>query len=406
MTGFQPGKSTSCRLPIRRRDSEIRLRNLLERLTFLRVGRTRNAMQISKALSPGISVAPFGELPGGAPVEVYSLRNASGIEARVCTYGGILVSLQTPDRRGNMADIVLGYDHLQGYLDSSPYFGALVGRCANRIANGKFTLEGTTYSLAVNNGPNSLHGGIKGFDKVIWQPAITRIATGPALELGYLSKDGEEGYPGNLQVKAVYSLDESNSLRVDIAAATDKTTIVNLTQHTYFNLAGHGDVLAHQVQIDADRFTPVDPTLIPTGELRPVNGTPFDFRKPAAIGARIAEDDEQLKLGLGYDHNFVVNNPAGQLGRIARVTEPSSGRVLEIHSDWPGVQFYTGNHLDGSIRGKGGHVYQQRHGFCLEPQNFPDSPNHPNFPSVVLKPGQTYRHSVIYKLSTVAAGHE
>ncbi len=363
-------------------------------------------MQFSKTLSAGINVAPFGNLPDGAPTHIYSLRNASGIEARVCTYGGILVSLQAPDSHGKMADVVLGHDHLEGYLHSSPYFGALVGRCANRIAKGRFTLEGKTFTLAINNGPNSLHGGLKGFDKVIWQPEVTRLATGPALELNYFSKDGEEGYPGNLTVKAVYSLDESNSLRVDITATTDHTTIVNLTQHSYFNLAGQGDVLGHKVQIEADRFTPVDATLIPTGELRPVNGTPFDFRQPTAIGARIDQDDTQLKLGHGYDHNFVVNLPAGSLGRIARVTEPSSGRVLEIFSDWPGVQFYTANHLDGTIHGKGGQVYQRRSAFCLEPQHFPDSANHPNFPSAVLKPGQTYRHSVIYKLSTVAAGHE
>jgi aldose 1-epimerase len=363
-------------------------------------------MLTSKTLVAGITVAPFGRLTDGAPVEIYTLRNAKGIEARVCTYGGILVSLHAPDRHGKPADIVLGYDHLQGYLESSPYFGALVGRCANRIAKGKFTLEGTTYSLAINNGPNSLHGGLKGFDKVIWQPELTRIPTGPALELNYFSKDGEEGFPGNLTVKAVYSLDENDSLRVDISATTDRTTIVNLTQHSYFNLAGQGDVLGHQVQIDADRFTPVDATLIPTGDLRPVHGTPFDFRQPSAIGARIGQDDEQLKLGHGYDHNFVVNNPPGQLGRIARVTEPAGGRVLEIFSDWPGAQFYTANHLDGTIHGKRGQVYQRRAGFCIEPQNFPDSPNNPNFPSIVLRPGQTYRRSVIYKLSTLAAGHE
>jgi aldose 1-epimerase len=381
-------------------------RDLSERLTVARLGLSTKDMQFSKALSAGITCAPFGNLPDGAPAAIYSLRNGNGIEARVCTYGGILVSLQAPDRRGNLADIVLGHDHLQGYLDSSPYFGALIGRYANRIAKGTFTLEGKTYSLAVNNGPNSLHGGLKGFDKVIWQPALARIATGPALELNYLSKDGEEGYPGNLSVKAVYSLDETNSLRVDLAAATDQTTIVNLTQHSYFNLAGQGDVLGHQVQIEADRFTPVDATLIPTGELRPVNGTPMDFRQPAAIGARIDQDDEQLKLGHGYDHNFVVNHPPGHLGRIARVTEPSSGRVLEVFSDWPGAQFYTGNFLNGSIQGKGGQVYQRRAAFCLEPQHFPDSPNHPHFPNVVLKPGQTYRHSVIYKLCTLADGHE
>ncbi|HUD45871.1 MAG TPA: aldose epimerase family protein [Candidatus Baltobacteraceae bacterium] len=363
-------------------------------------------MQLSNALSPAITVAPFGTLPDGAPASIYSLRNAHGIEARVCNYGGILVSLQAPDRHGHLADIVLGHDHLQGYLDSSPYFGALIGRCANRIARGKFTLDGTTYSVAVNNGPNSLHGGLKGFDKALWQPTPVRGASGPALELDYASKDGEEGYPGNLNVKAVYSLDENDSLRVDITASTDRTTIVNLTQHSYFNLAGHGNILAHKLQIDADRFTPVDDTLIPTGELRPVNGTPFDFRRPTAIGDRIDQDDEQLKLGHGYDHNFVVNNPPGRLGRIARATEPSSGRVLEVFSDWPGAQFYTANFLDGTIRGKGGQVYQRRAAFCIEPQHFPDSPNHPHFPSPILKPGQKYRHSVIYKLSTLPPGHE
>jgi aldose 1-epimerase len=375
-------------------------------LTFARLGFSWIAMQYSKALPAGISVGPFGELPDGAPVSIYSLRNQKGVEARVSNYGGILVSFRAPDRSGDMTDIVLGYDHLQGYLDKTPYFGALVGRCANRVANAKFILEEKTYSLAVNNGPNSLHGGKKGFDKVIWQPTMTRIATGPALELTYFSKDGEEGYPGNLNVKAVYSLDENDTLRVDLSAMTDQTTIVNLTQHTYFNLAGKGDVLSHRVQIEADRFTPVDANLIPTGELRLVAGTPFDFRQPTEIGARIDADNEQLKPGHGYDHNFVVNNPAGQFGRVARVTEPSTGRVLEVFSDWPGVQLYTANHLDGSICGKGGQVYQRRNGFCLEPQNFPDSPNHPNFPTVVLKPGQTYRHSVAYKLSTTAAGNE
>jgi len=375
----------------------------LESLTIGQRGLSTLGMLVSKTPLAGLTVEPFGNLPGNGPsVAIYTLRNTRGIEARVCTYGGILVSLQAPDRAGRMADIVLGHDHLQGYLESSPYFGALVGRCANRIARGKFVLEGKTYSLAVNNGPNALHGGLKGFDKAVWKPELTRLPTGPALELNYFSKDGEEGFPGNLTVKAVYSLDETDSLRMDITATTDRTTICNLTQHSYFNLAGQGDVLGHQVQIDADRFTPVDATLIPTGELRPVSGTPFDFRQPTAIGARMGQDDEQLKLGHGYDHNFVVNNPPG-LGRISRITEPSSGRVLEILSDWPGVQFYTGNHLDGTIRGTGGQVYQRHAGFCLEPQNFPDSPNHPNFPTITLKPGETYRQSVIYKLSIAAA---
>jgi aldose 1-epimerase len=356
-------------------------------------------MSNSKTHSAGITAAPFGKMPDGTPVTIYSLKNSRGVEARICTYGGILVSLTAPDRSGNFGDIVLGYDDLNGYLKKNPYFGALVGRCANRVANGKFTLENATYSLAINNGPNSLHGGLKGFDKVIWQPTLARTATGPALELFYLSQDGEEGYPGNLKVRTTYSLAEDHSLRVDFDATTDKPTIVNLTQHSYFNLACEGDVLKHQMQIEADRFTPVDSTLIPIGELRPVRGTPFDFRQSVEIGARIDQDEEQLKLGHGYDHNFVVNHPMKRLDRIACVSEPGSGRVLEVFSDLPGVQFYTGNFLDGTITGKGGRVYKRRCAFCLEPQYFPDSPNHPNFPTTVLKPGQAYRHSVIYKLS-------
>jgi aldose 1-epimerase len=339
-------------------------------------------------------------MPDGTPVAVYSLKNSGGVEARICTYGGILVSLTAPDRNGNLGDIVLGYDQLDGYLKKNPYFGALVGRCANRIANGHFTLESASYSLAINNGPNSLHGGLKGFDKVIWQPTLARTATGPALELFYLSKDGEEHYPGNLDVKATYSLTDDNSLRLDFVASTDQPTIVNLTQHSYFNLACQGDILGHQMQIEADRFTPVDSALIPIGELRPVRGTPFDFRQPTAIGARIEQDDEQLKLGRGYDHNYVVNHPIGRLDRIACAQDPASGRILEVFSDLPGVQFYTGNFLDGTIVGKGGRAYQRRSAFCLEPQYFPDAPHHPNFPSIVLKPGQTYRQSIVYKLST------
>jgi aldose 1-epimerase len=357
-------------------------------------------MQNSKIPAAGITSAPFGNLPDGTPVAIYTLKNSNGVEARVCTYGGILVSLLAPDRNGNLGDIVLGYDHLRGYLEKNPYFGALVGRCANRIANGKFTIEDKTYSVAINNGPNSLHGGLKGFDKVIWQPTLAHVATGPALELFYLSKDREEGYPGNLEVKTTYSLSDDNSLRVDFEASTDQPTIVNLTQHSYFNLACQGDILGHQMQIEADRFTPVDSNLIPTGELRPVRGTPFDFRQAAAIGARIDQDEEQIKLGHGYDHNFIINHPMGRLDRIACASEPGSGRILEVFSDLPGVQFYTGNFLNGTITGKAGTVYHPRCAFCLEPQFFPDSPHHPNFPSIVLKPGQTYRHSVIYKLST------
>jgi len=344
-----------------------------------------------------ISQAPFGQTPDGQPVDIFTLRLADEIEARICNYGGIIVSLKVPDRDGHLEDITLGYDHLDGYLTASPYFGALVGRFGNRIAKGSFSLEGATYALAANNGPNALHGGRKGFDKIVWQATRTSETSGPALELKYLSKDGEEGYPGNLSVTAVYSLTPDRGLRLDFTATTDKTTIINLTQHAYFNLAGKGDILGHKVQIDADRFTPVDSALIPTGELRPVEGTPFDFRLPTAIGARIEQEDEQLQRGRGYDHNYVLNHPIGRLDVIARVTEPVTGRVLEVLTTEPGVQFYTGNFLNGSITGKSGQVYQKRSGFCLEAQHFPDSPNQPDFPSVTLKPGEVYRNTIIFR---------
>jgi aldose 1-epimerase len=349
--------------------------------------------------SPPITREPFGKAPDGTPVELFTLRNKAGVEARICNYGGIVVSLKAPDRHGNMGDVVLGYDDLASYIKSSPYFGCLVGRYGNRIARGHFTLDGQTYTLATNNGPNALHGGIKGFDKVVWTPAIVTRDGGQALELRYLSKDGEEGYPGNLQVTAVYSLTPDNGLKLEYTAATDKDTVLNLTQHSYFNLACQGDILSHVVMIPADRFTPVDSTLIPTGELRPVEGTPFDFRKPTAIGARIEQSDEQLKFGGGYDHNWVINKTIGTLTLMARVEDPSTGRVLEVLSTDPGLQFYTGNFLDGTITGKGGRIYKFRNAFCMEPQHYPDSPNQPNFPSVVLKPGQTYHNTIIYRLS-------
>jgi len=316
------------------------------------------------------------------------------------SYGGTVVSLKVPDKNGQMGDVVLGYDDLQGYIQNSPYFGCLVGRYGNRIANGKFSLNGVTYTLATNNGPNHLHGGLKGFDKVVWRGRVYESAVGPALELVYVSTDGEEGYPGNLTVKAVYTVTAKNELRLDFTAITDKDTVVNLTHHSYFNLAGKGDVLGHEVYINSDKFTPVSETLIPTGELRAVAGTPFDFRKPTTIGARINQDEQQLKFGNGYDHNWVVNKKAGELALVARVFEPTSGRVMEVLSTEPATQFYTGNFLDGTITGKGGWVYQIRNGFCFEPQHYPDSPNQPAFPTTVLKPGQTYHNTIIYKFST------
>lgn len=349
--------------------------------------------------SEAITKAAFGTTKDGKAVEVYTLKNANGVEARIMTYGGIVLSLKVPDKSGQMGDVVLGYDTLAEYEKETPYFGCLVGRYGNRIAKGKFTLNGQTYTLATNNYPNALHGGVKGFDKVVWNAKPASSPKGPALELTYVSKDGEEGYPGTLTVSAVYTLTDDNALQLDYTATTDKDTVVNLTQHSYFNLAGKGDILGHVVYMNADKFTPVDSTLIPTGELKPVEGTPFDFRKPTAIGARVNAADEQIKFGGGYDHNWVINKPMGELGLQARVTEPTTGRMLEVLSTEPGLQFYCGNFLDGTLKGKGGWVYQHRNGFCMEPQHYPDSPNQPNFPSVVLKPGQTYKNTIIYKFS-------
>ncbi len=350
--------------------------------------------------SSQITPTRFGSAPDGAPVMLYTLRNKNGMEARILNYGGIIQSLIVPDKNGNLSDVVLGYDTLDGYLTNSPYFGALIGRYGNRIAKGHFTLDGVDYTLAVNNGPNALHGGVRGFDKVIWQAKPGHSDLGQTLELAYVSHDGEEGYPGTLTVKAVYTLTDDNGIRLDYTATCDKDTIVNLTQHSYFNLAGKGDILGHVVYLNADKFTPVDSTLIPTGELKPVDGTPFDFRTPTAIGARIGQNDEQLKFGNGYDHNWIMNHPMGKLGLDARVIEPTTGRVLEVWSTEPGLQFYSGNFLDGTMTGKGGRVYQFRNAFAMEPQHYPDSPNHPNFPSVVLHPGETYHNTIIYKFPT------
>jgi aldose 1-epimerase len=356
-----------------------------------------------------ITQAVFGYTPARTPVEIYTLRNTHGMEARILTYGGIIQTLKVPDRNGNLEDVVLGYDNLDGYLTNSPYFGALIGRYGNRIGGAKFTLEGQTYTLATNNGPNTLHGGIKGFDKVIWTAKPNITPEGPALELSYVSKDGEEGFPGTLHVTATYTLTDNNELHLDFSATTDKPTVCNLTAHSYFNLRGqgNGDILGHEVCINADKFTPVDKELITTGEIKPVAGTPFDFRKPTAIGARINDPDPELQYGPGYDHNWVINKPLDKEGKPilnklvlqARVYEPTTGRVMEVWSTEPGLQFYAGNFLDGTIVGKEGKVYPRRSGFCMEPQHYPDSPNKPMFPSTELKPGQTYRNTIIYRFS-------
>jgi aldose 1-epimerase len=351
---------------------------------------------------PTTSQRPWGHTADGTAVTLYTLRNAHGLRADISNYGGIVTSLLVPDRGGQMADVVLGYDSLADYLAGSPYFGAIVGRYGNRIARGRFTLDGVTYTLAVNNGPNALHGGLKGFDKVVWQAQPYSDSIEAGLRLHYVSPDGEEGYPGRLDVTVTYALTNANALRIDYRMTTDKATIHNVTHHGYFNLAGHasGDILGHELMLHADRFTPVDSTLIPTGELRAVAGTPFDFRTPTAIGARIDADDRQLRYAGGYDHNFVLNGEAGTLRVVGRVRDPQSGRVMEISTTEPGIQFYSGNFLDGSNVGKGGARYGHRAGFCLETQHFPDSPNHPDFPSTVLRPGEEYRSTTVYRFLT------
>ena len=343
-----------------------------------------------------ISTEQFGVMPDGANVELFSLSNGHGMAVRIINYGGIIAQLHVPDRHGEMADVVLGHDTLEGYLNRSRYFGALIGRYANRIARGRFTLDGVEQHLTINNGHNHLHGGVRGFDKVLWQ--ANEVEDG--LQLTYFSKDGEENYPGNLEAQVTYSLMETNELRIDYRAHTDRETIVNLTNHSYFNLAGNGTILGHELTIDADAFTPVDATLIPTGEIRAVAGTPMDFTSARPVGSRINDQFDQLQMaGGGYDHNFVLRTASGSLRHIATVREPMSGRVMQIATTEPGLQFYSGNFLDGSIVGKYGIAYAKHSGCCLETQHFPDSPNHPNFPATVLRPGEEYRHTTIFQFS-------
>jgi aldose 1-epimerase len=347
-----------------------------------------------------IKAESFGEADGQR-VELYTLTNSRGVEAKITNYGATVVSLKVPDRAGRFADVLLGYDTLEDYRQSTFYVGTVIGRYANRIAGGRFTLNGKEYKLAVNNGENHLHGGLKGFDKVVWKARPLRARGGAALELTYLSPDGEEGYPGNLSVRVVYTLTERDELKIEYTATADQDTVVNLTNHAYFNLAGqgNGDILKHKLQINADRFIPADEKSIPTGELRSVSGTPFDFRRATAIGARIEQDDEQLKFGRGYDHTFVINGRAGTLRRAATASEPLTGRVLEVWTTEPGMQLYTGNYLESTMASKGGKTYGQRHGFCLETQHFPDSPNKPHFPSTVLRKGGRYNSTTIYRFS-------
>jgi aldose 1-epimerase len=345
--------------------------------------------------------APFGKMKDGQAVTLYTLKNKSGMEMSVINYGGIIVSLKVPDKNGLAEDIVLGFDSLSDYLKDDPFFGALIGRYGNRIAKGKFSLDGKEYTLPLNNGKNHLHGGPNGFFNVFWNIEVMSDSSNPSLKLTYVSKDGEEGYPGNLNTEVIYTLTENNELQIAYKATTDKKTVVNLTQHSYFNLSGNikKDILNHELMIAANKFLPVDETLIPTGKLQDVKNTPFDFTSPKTIGARISDKDQQLKYGLGYDHCWVFANQADSLKTVASLYEPVSGRYMEVLTTEPGIQFYSGNFLDGKLTGKGGIIYQHRSGLCLETQHFPDSPNQASFPSTVLEPGETYQTTTVYKFS-------
>jgi aldose 1-epimerase len=342
------------------------------------------------AREASVSKAMFGTTPEGTTVDVYTMTNPGGMEVRAITFGGIITSLRVPDRDGRFDDVALGFDKLADYLKNPAYFGAIIGRYGNRIGGGRFTLDGQTYKLATNNGPNHLHGGVKGFDKVVWQAESFKKGDLVGVVFTHTSPDGDEGYPGALSMRVTYTLTPRNEIEVEYEATTDKPTPVNLTQHTYFN---------HVLTLRANLYTPVNANLIPSGGLATVEGTPFDFRMPTSIGSRIDANDVQIRYGNGYDHNFVVERTADGLVPAAHVMEPMTGRVLEVHTTEPGMQFYTGNFLDGTLTGKGGHVYKKRMGFCLETQHFPDSPNKPSFPSTVLRPGETYRSKTVFAFS-------
>ena len=355
-----------------------------------------------KAMNMTATREAYGTTTDGKAVDLYTLANPAGMTVRIMTYGGVIVSFTAPDRTGHYADVVLGLDSLPRYLKGHPYFGAIIGRYGNRIGNSRFTLDGREYPLAANNGPNSLHGGKKGFDKVVWDAAGFQSADAAGVKLTHVSPDMDEGYPGNLSITVTYTLTARNELKIEYTATTDKPTVLNLTNHSYFNLAGagSGDIHGHELQIEADAFTPTDAQLIPTGEIRPVKGTPFDFTTPHRIGERIGADNEQLRVGKGYDHNFVLRNSEGALALAVSVYEPTTGRVMECLTTEPAVQLYTGNMLGNNVHGKPGQVYNRRGGFCLETQRFPDSPNKPQFPSTVLQPGQMYRSITVYKFSS------
>jgi aldose 1-epimerase len=365
------------------------------------IGIATTAHTASAAGNAKMTQQEFGKTADGRAASLYTLTNKHGVQVAITNFGGTVVSIKIPDRQGNFVDVTHGYDDVGGYAGGKAYFGATVGRYGNRIAHGEFAIDGVKYTLAKNDGDNTLHGGIIGFNKVFWD-AKDVTGSGPAsLQLDYLSKDGEEGFPGNLRVRVVFTLTDANELKIVYSATTDKKTVLNLTNHTYFNLAGSGTILDEELTLAADKFTPVDKGLIPTGELRPVAGTAFDFHKPTAIGSRIGNDEEQLKFGHGYDHNWVLDSPgSGKPTLAATVVDPKSGRKLEVWTTEPGIQFYTGNFLDGSIHGKGGTPYVLRSALCLETQHFPDSPNHPSFPTTELLPGAKFTSETIFKFST------
>jgi aldose 1-epimerase len=372
-------------------------------LTMLAALLPAAGMEQTKAMSEaraGVTREAFGKTSDGTPVEVFTLTSKGGVEIKAISYGAIITSIRVPDRTGAVADVALGFDSLPGYLGEHPFFGAVVGRYGNRIARASFTLDGRTYKLAANNGSNHLHGGVRGFDKYVWTAEVLKGATGVAFKR--TSPDGEEGYPGTVQARVTYALSDANELSIEYRATTDRATPLNLTQHTYFNLAGHnaGSIVDHELMLAADRYTPVDATLIPTGEVAPVAGTPLDFRQPTRIGARIDAPHQQIEFGLGYDHNWVINRKGDGLQLAARVIEPRSGRILEVQTTEPGVQFYTGNFLDGTVKGKGGAVYNRRNGFCLETQHYPDSPNQPAFPSTIVRPGETYQSQTVWRFGS------
>ncbi|HET7790024.1 MAG TPA: aldose epimerase family protein [Gemmatimonadales bacterium] len=362
----------------------------------------QNAPAGATAKGASVTESAFGKLPDGTGVDLFTLSNGRGLVITAMTYGAIIQSIKAPDAKGVVADVALGFDSLAGYLGASPYFGAVVGRYANRIAKGRFTLDGKTYQLATNNGPNHLHGGVKGFDKVVWHGESFQRGDTVGVTFTHTSPDGDQGYPGAVSLRVTYTLTPKNELRIDYLATADKATPINLSQHTYFNLHGEGsgDILGHLLQLDADSMTPVDSTLIPTGQIAPVAGTPFDFRAPAAIGDRIEGTDPQLKFAGGYDHNFVLRRARPGVVHAAHVVEPASGRTLDVYTTEPGLQFYAGNFLDGTLKGKAGHSYVHRGGFCLESQHYPDSPNHPNFPSTILRPGAEYRSRTVWVFGT------